>query len=68
MRSARLVYTPRPDATPESEAATLASVYSYILDCASKQRVDARTPSNGPTDTKVRSSDDSRAEEAIIPK
>ena len=67
MSEARIVYTPRPDATSESEAAALASVYSYILDCASK-RVAAHAPSNGPNNTKVRSSDDSDGDEATIPR
>jgi len=29
----RLVYTPRPDATPEAERSALAAVYRYLLDC-----------------------------------
>ena len=31
MSKARIVYTPRPDATPESEVAALASVYRFLL-------------------------------------
>ena len=27
----RLIYTPRPDATPETEAAALSAVYRYVL-------------------------------------
>jgi hypothetical protein len=29
----RIVYSPRPDATPETERSVLASVYRFILDC-----------------------------------
>jgi hypothetical protein len=43
-------YVPRQDATPESEAATLAAVYRFILDSASKKAA-AYAPSNGPDDT-----------------
>ncbi len=39
--SPRITYTPRPDATPESGARTLAAVYRFILDRhAQKQAVD----------------------------
>jgi hypothetical protein len=31
MSSARIVYGPRPDATPEAELNTLAAVYGYVL-------------------------------------
>ena len=27
----RLIYTPRPDATPETEAAALSAVYRFVL-------------------------------------
>ena len=37
MSNARIVYTPRPDATPESEATALATVYRFILDCYTKK-------------------------------
>jgi hypothetical protein len=41
MSNARIIYTPRPDATPESETATLAVVYRFILDRhAEKQDAD----------------------------
>jgi hypothetical protein len=41
MSEARIVYTPRADATPESETATLAVVYRFILDRhADKQAAD----------------------------
>jgi hypothetical protein len=31
MSESRIVYTPRSDATPESEASALASAYRYLL-------------------------------------
>jgi hypothetical protein len=35
----RLVYSPRPDATPEAERSALAAVYRFILDSHEKGRV-----------------------------
>ena len=32
MNSARITYTPRPDATPESELDALACVYRFVLE------------------------------------
>jgi hypothetical protein len=41
MNEARIVYHPRADVTPESETATLAVVYRFILDRhADKQDAD----------------------------
>ena len=37
MSNAPIVYTPRPDATPEGELNALASVYRFILDCHAKK-------------------------------
>ena len=37
MTSPRIIYTPRPDATPEAELSTLASVYKLVLNCHAKQ-------------------------------
>lgn len=37
MGSTRILYTPRPDATPEGEVAALASVYRFIIDCREKE-------------------------------
>ncbi len=48
MSNSRVVYTPRPDATPEAEANALAAVYRLIL--ASKKAV----PQPPPTTRKVR--------------
>ena len=36
MSSPRIIYTPRPDATPEAELSTLANVYRFLLDSANK--------------------------------
>ena len=33
----RIIYTPRPDASPESEAAALAAVYKFAIEAASKR-------------------------------
>jgi hypothetical protein len=34
----RLVYTPHPGATPESEAQVLANVYGFILECVQRRK------------------------------
>ena len=45
MSEARIVYTPRPDATPESEVVALASVYRFLLDRhVKKEGVPATAP------------------------
>jgi hypothetical protein len=36
MSSPRITYTPRSDATPETEISTLANVYRFVLDPANK--------------------------------
>lgn len=64
MSEARIIYTPRPDATPESEAAALAAVYRFIL-FESSARKEAAHPGS-PDDAKEGSRDDSRAR-AILP-
>ena len=46
MNSARIVYEPSADATPETESAALAAVYRIILDCRAKKR---RLPQAAPT-------------------
>jgi hypothetical protein len=38
MDSPRIIYTPRPDATPESEATALGAVYKFVLDCHAKKK------------------------------
>jgi hypothetical protein len=41
MSSARITYTPRPDATPESELDALVAIYKFVLEChASKKAAD----------------------------
>jgi hypothetical protein len=40
----RVTYTPRPDATPEGELTSLASVYRLVLDSAKKR---GRLPDKG---------------------
>jgi hypothetical protein len=37
MGSPRVIYGPLPDTTPGNEAATLATVYRFILDAAAKE-------------------------------
>jgi hypothetical protein len=39
MGSTRIVYTPHPDATPETEASVLASVYGFLLDRHAQKEV-----------------------------
>ena len=60
MNSARIVYEPSADATPETESAALAAVYRIILDCRAKKKA---APSSRPDDAKVGSRHDSRATE-----
>jgi hypothetical protein len=44
----RIVYTPRSDTSPELEAAALAAVYRYILDChEEKKAVEASGAEDG---------------------
>ncbi len=38
MDSPRIIYTSRPDATPEAELNVLANVYRFILDCHAKKK------------------------------
>jgi hypothetical protein len=54
----RIVYRPREGATPEDAVAALASVYSFVLCCAQKERragvgptLDARKGVNNDPDT-----------------
>jgi hypothetical protein len=37
MNSPRIIYTSRPDATPEAELNVLANVYRFILNCHAKK-------------------------------
>jgi hypothetical protein len=46
--STRILYTPRPGATPEGEVAVLASVYRFLLECHAKRKGGpAAAPDNG---------------------
>jgi hypothetical protein len=59
----RITYTPHQDATPESEAAALAAVYSLVL--RNYQARKKAAPADGPDDAKEIK--DARATESIIP-
>jgi hypothetical protein len=37
MSSPRIIYTPRPDATPAGEVSAIAVAYRFILDCQAKK-------------------------------
>jgi hypothetical protein len=64
MSSPCISYAPRPDATPEGEVASLASVYGFILACHAKKNADGVT-STGGDNAKEGSLDDSRATASI---
>jgi hypothetical protein len=50
MDRVNVTYTPRPDATPETELSALSGVYAFILDCAKKR---GRLPDrSGPEDAR----------------
>ena len=50
MSSARITYTPRPDATPEGELDALVGIYKFVLEChASKKAAD---PTGDPNEAK----------------
>jgi hypothetical protein len=55
-----VTYEPRPDTKPESERATLAAVYRFIIDCHATRRPPKSRPSDG---TKVK---EDSANERII--
>jgi hypothetical protein len=44
-----MIYTPRPDATPETELATLAAVYRFVLFNSQARRGDPNDLTNGST-------------------
>jgi hypothetical protein len=54
VREPRLVYRPRPDATPEVERVALAQVYRFVLDCWAKRR-EASSESDGRNDAAIAS-------------
>ncbi len=63
MGKPRIAYTPRQNATPESEAAALAAVYSLVLRAYEDRK--KAVPTDGPDDAKEIK--DARATEPIIP-
>ena len=42
----QILYSSRPDATPEAERSVLASVYRFILDCQIREKGDPATAPN----------------------
>jgi hypothetical protein len=65
--NARIVYTPLPDSTPESELDALAAVYAFVLEChASKKAAD---PTGDPNEVREEDIDPKRSlpEERSIP-
>ncbi len=64
MSSPRIIYTPRPDAAPETERNALAGVYRLVIDRAMKN-APGMTSTKG-DDAKERSDNDSSAR-TIIP-
>ncbi len=70
MSNPSIIYVPRPDAAPEAELDTLASVYAFVLRCAEARRAEEKQNAAGVTstdgdDTKGRSADDVRAGTSI---
>ena len=63
MDNPRVIYTARPDATPEDELNALASIYRFVLNSAHKNAA-SRTTTNG-GDEKERSRYDSLAKTRI---
>jgi hypothetical protein len=47
MSESRIVYTPRPDATPEGEVASLAAVYRFLLDGHARKKGGPATARDG---------------------
>jgi hypothetical protein len=54
-----ITYAPRPDLTPEAEAATLASVYRFVLRCGETRSAEEKkaTRPGSPDDVEVSKSD-----------
>ena len=52
MSESRIVYTPHPDATPETEASALATAYRFLLDRRTKGNAASVTNTNGDDATK----------------
>ncbi len=49
MNRSAIAYTPRPDASPETEISALASVYRFVLDCRAKKEA---APESRPDDAR----------------
>jgi hypothetical protein len=47
MSSPRIIYTPRPDATPEAELSNLANVYRFIIDSHANTNAAGVSSTNG---------------------
>lgn len=60
----KVLYSPRTDATPESELNALAVIYRFILDCHAKK--EGRPTTSGPDDAE--GSRNERTATEIIPK
>ena len=63
MSSLRIIYRPRPDATPESEARILGEVYRFVLRANEEKKKGAGLGT--PNDAKE--AQDVRADESILP-
>ncbi len=42
MSGARIIYSPRPDVTPQAELDALASVYEFVLSCGEARRAEEK--------------------------
>lgn len=66
--SSHVVHTSLPDTTPEQARDVRVRAWAFVFDCYAKKKAADVTSTDG-SDTKVRSSsDDSRANEASIPR
>ncbi len=65
MSNPRVIYTPRPDATPEGERVQLAAVYRIILDCHTKKNAAGHLPSPDGHNAEERFKNDSSAKLSI---
>jgi len=50
MSRARITYTPRANATPESELDALAAIYKFVLECHARRK--AADPTGDPNEAK----------------
>lgn len=63
MSNPKIIYTPRADATPETELQALANVYRFILDCHEKNK--AAEAHGGEDDARKGDLDDRAANKSI---